>query len=61
MTEELVQRVVNFPDDLDAEMRQLCHERNMSNSDFIRGAVAAALKHIKSGGDAAEYFEAGKL
>jgi Arc/MetJ-type ribon-helix-helix transcriptional regulator len=61
MTEEWVQRVVNFPSDLDAEMRQLCQEHGINKSDFIREAVAAALKQIKSGGDALEYFKAGKL
>jgi Arc/MetJ-type ribon-helix-helix transcriptional regulator len=42
-------------------MRQLCQEHGINKSDFIREAVAAALKQIKSGGDALEYFKAGKL
>jgi len=58
-SQEWVQRVINFPDDLNDEMTHTCAELSISKSDFIREALAAAISDIKAGGDPLKYFNAG--
>lgn len=59
---ELVQRVVNFPEELDEELRQISFKYNLSKNDFIRGAVRRQLELIKFDESLAiKTFEAGML
>lgn len=44
MAENLVMRSIYLPETVDAELRQLAHEHNVSKSDLVRAAVRLKLK-----------------